>query len=418
MSIHRNAKIAVAISCTVAGAVSLNGCSAISSIVNRGSSAIINILPVDGGGDQVSVDEPLQVDVSEGRLIAVRVEGPTGVMKGTLTSDGSRWIAKKQYLAYGAQYQVSVRALDASGEPQERSVSFSTMKPANTNQAYLAYVSDGDDMGVGMPLRLEFERPVENRAEVERALLVRTSSPVVGAWGWDPDGKVVTFRPQSYWPAYSNVQLVAGLRGIETSPGVFGEADLTAKLHVGSKMISTVDAASLEMTVRRNDEVIATLPVTTGKYGFETRSGIKPIMAKEGTVVMDAASGGTSRNSSEYYRLTVQDSMRLTWSGEYVHAAPWSTGSQGVRSVSHGCIGMSSSDASWFYGISSVGDVVVVRQTGRKQDVGNGITEWMIPWNKWLTKSSTGPVTTTASLKKPEVPADDESDDVDESQSS
>ena len=41
-----------------------------------------------------------------------------------------------------------------------------------------------------------------------------------------------------------------------------------------------------------------------------------------------------------------------------------------------------------------VGDVVEVRNTGRPQDLGNGITEWNVSWKNWLDNSKTGPVTT------------------------
>ncbi len=37
--------------------------------------------------------------------------------------------------------------------------------------------------------------------------------------------------------------------------------------------------------------------------------------------------------------------MRLTYSGEFIHAAPWSVGSQGSANVSHGCTGMSTANA-------------------------------------------------------------------------
>ena len=54
----------------------------------------------------------------------------------------------------------------------------------------------------------------------------------------------------------------------------------------------------LQMIVERNGRVVQTLPVTTGKPGFETRSGIKVISAKGGTVIMDSATTGTPAGSS------------------------------------------------------------------------------------------------------------------------
>ena len=113
-------------------------------------------------------------------------------------------------------------------------------------------------------------------------------------------------------------------------------------------------------------------------------------------VVMDAATGGTSEDDPEYYRLDVNWAMRITNSGEFVHAAPWSVGSQGYANVSHGCIGLSTDNAYWLFQNSRVGDVVVVKNTGRTQDLGNGITEWNVSWKDWLKGSKTGAVTTDA----------------------
>jgi len=119
-------------------------------------------------------------------------------------------------------------------------------------------------------------------------------------------------------------------------------------------------------------------------------------MSKERSRIMDAATGGTSRSDPEYYRLLVEYAMRVTDSGEFVHAAPWSVGYQGRANVSHGCIGMSTDNARWLYENTLVGDVVEVRGTGREQDLGNGITLWNERWSEWVARSATGPVLTEA----------------------
>ena len=68
--------------------------------------------------------------------------------------------------------------------------------------------------------------------------------------------------------------------------------------------------------------------------------------------------------------------MRVTYSGEFIHAAPWSVGSQGYANVSHGCTGMSTADAAWLY------DDDPARRRGRvhrhrpPDELDNGYGDW------------------------------------------
>ena len=378
----------------VAGLLALSGCASISSALKSGSDAVIEVLPVpEQGTSAAPVHSPIVVRVAAGTLSDVLVTGPKGPVVGTMNPSQTEWTSNSATLNFGSRYAVKAKAVDLEGTPTERTVELTTVKPKKTVDGQFTYFMNNDTVGVGMPVRIEFSQAVKNKAAVERNLKITSTKPTVGAWSWSADNQAVTFRPQTYWPAKTKVKVAAALRGVQIAPGIYGERDMKAAFKTGASMVSTVDANSLTMKVRKDGKLVRTIPVTTGKSGFETRSGIKPIMAKEGTVVMDAASGGTPRGSSEYYRLTVNYSMRLTSSGEFVHAAPWSVGSQGRASVSHGCVGMSTGDAIWLYDQSRVGDVVVVKNTGRKQDLGNGITEWNVSWKKWLARSKTGAIT-------------------------
>ena len=64
--------------------------------------------------------------------------------------------------------------------------------------------------------------------------------------------------------------------------------------------------------------------------------------------------------------------MLMTFSGEYLHAAPWSVAFQGHSNVSHGCTGMSTADADWLYHRTRIGDVVVTKGTDRMMTLKNG----------------------------------------------
>jgi lipoprotein-anchoring transpeptidase ErfK/SrfK len=152
--------------------------------------------------------------------------------------------------------------------------------------------------------------------------------------------------------------------------------------------VSIVDVNKHTLTVYRNGAKARVIPVTTGKAEFLTRNGTKVILEKHTLKIMDASTVGISKSSPEYYRLEVPYAMRVTWSGEFVHAAPWSTAHQGRENVSHGCVGMSMSNAIWLFNLSSVGDVVKVVGSPRKLEPGNGYTDWNVAWNDWLAGSA------------------------------
>lgn len=246
--------------------------------------------------------------------------------------------------------------------------------------------------GVGQPITADLSLPVKDRkarAVVERALKVRSTPSVEGSWYW-VDDKKLHFRPKEYWPSGARVTVTGNLDGLKVGDKLYGGASKPLKLTIGDRIEAVADAGSHYMTVRRNGEVINTIPVTTGKPGFSTRNGIKVILGKEYYVRMRGTSIGISEGSSESYDLPVYYATRVTWSGEYVHAAPWSVGSQGVANVSHGCVGMSTGNAAWFYETVRPGDIVrVVNSYGDTMDTfGNGFGDWNLPWEKWRTGSA------------------------------
>lgn len=344
------------------------------------------------GSSPVRPSDPIQVKAANGRLASVTVTGPEGPVAGAISADGTTWTVEPGVLGYGASYRIEATAMDARGVSVTTVTQFTTIEPQEFFTAEVSPTS-GSTVGVGMPITVTFSRAIKDKAAVERAMAIRTPESIEGAWSW-ASNKVVEFRPRSYWPGNIEVSVDLNLTGIEGSPGVFGKRDTTTTFAFGPAMVTKVDAGTFEATVYRDGQPIRTMPITTGKPGFETRSGIKVILSKERSRIMDAASGGTSRSDPEYYRVLAEYAMRITPSGEFVHAAPWSVGSQGRANVSHGCVGMSVSNAEWLYERSMVGDVVEVTGTPREQNLGNGITIWNESWDDWLSRSASGPVWT------------------------
>ncbi|MFE0645019.1 Ig-like domain-containing protein [Streptomyces sp. NPDC058877] len=341
--------------------------------------------PVDGA--KADPEKPLEITVKgdEGRITDVTAADDAGHhLAGELTADGQRWRSTAA-LAAGARYTVRVATEDEDGAPGARTFTFETA-PAK-RALTVAFGPEAGTYGVGQPITAELSLPVKDRsarAVVERALKVRSTPAVEGAWYW-VDDKKLHFRPKEYWPAGALVQVTGNLDGIKVGDKLYGGASKPLKLTIGDRIEAIADAGSHYMTVKRNGEVINTIPVTTGKPGFSTRNGIKVILGKEYYVRMRGTSIGIAEGGSDSYDLPVYYATRVTWSGEYVHAAPWSVGSQGVANVSHGCVGMSMGNAAWFFETVRPGDIVkTVNSAGDTMaPFGNGFGDWNLPWDKW-----------------------------------
>lgn len=328
----------------------------------------------------VSVDTVVTVSADDGRLEDVTLSYGRGVdrtrVSGSMRDAGTTWTAGDR-LEPGQTYQLTLRGSDAEGGSTWKRTSFRTQDLTLDDQTYPSIAPlDGSTVGVGMPVVVTFDIPVTDRAEAERHLRVTSSPQVRGSWSWLSDTEV-HFRPQGYWPAGTEVTVDADLNGVAVGDGIYGQESRSIDFSVGSSVISEIDVAAHTMQVWIDGELARTLPITSGKPGYETRDGTKVIMEKYDSKTMDAATTGVSPGDPEYYDIDdVQYAMRVTYSGEFIHAAPWSTGSQGADNVSHGCVGLSTDDALWLYEQSQVGDIVEVTGSGRGLEDGNGWTDW------------------------------------------
>ena len=334
------------------------------------------------GSERWDPSQPIIVKVDDGRLTNVEVRSRDGKrVVGKVAANGTTWRSEQPLLKYDTTYQVQARAVDAAGLATKQSGRFHTVDPKNNVYTEIS-PSGGAVVGVGMPIIVSFSSPVPNRATAERLLNVETSPRTVGAWYWVSD-QMVRWRPQEYWKSGTDVVVTSKLAGVDLGSGTWGDDDDRVKFSVGQRLISTVDISTHTMVVEQNGSVVRRIPVTTGKAGWDTRNGIKVIISKSRNVVMDAATLDVDAGDPEYYRLDVEYAMRVTWSGEYVHAAPWSVSSQGDENVSHGCTGMSTANAAWFYNLSKPGDIVQYVGGFRGMEPWNGYTDWTMSWSDW-----------------------------------
>ena len=338
-------------------------------------------------GKKADPDKPLEVTAEDGHITDVTAKDATGRhVSGELSADGRRWHSTSP-LAADARYTVRVSTEDDDGAPGRRLLTFDTGKPLTKKRLNVTFGPKSGTYGVGQPITAELSKPVKDRAQravVERGLRVESVPAVEGTWHW-VDDKKLHYRPKEYWPAHATIRVRSELDGVRISDRLRGGKAKPLRLTTGDKVVAVTDAATHWMTVYRNGEEINSIPVTTGKPGFETRNGVKVVLAKEYFVRMRGTSIGIAEGSAESYDLPVYYATRVTWSGEYVHAAPWSVGSQGAANVSHGCTGMSTGNAAWFFKNVREGDLVkVVNSYGDTMEpFGNGFGDWNVDWQKW-----------------------------------
>jgi lipoprotein-anchoring transpeptidase ErfK/SrfK len=338
-----------------------------------------DIAPADGAKD-VPVDSTVTVTATSGEFTSVKVARPDGsTVPGSLSTDKTKWTAN-DLLDPALRYTVT-----ATGETGTVTSSFTTRSLSLAQQTFATIVPvDGTKVGVGMPVAVYFDVPVKDHASFEKRMHVTSTPAQAGSWYWVSDTEA-RYRPQHYWKPGTTIKVDLDINGASAGAGVYGQHSRTATYKVGDAHIFKVNARTHQMKVFSNGKLLRTIPITTGKPGFTTRSGIKVISEKHRVKEMRSETIGISdQSSSDYYSLdNVEYAMRISNSGEFIHAAPWSTGSQGYANVSHGCTGLSTANAGWLYGLARVGDIVDTVGTDRKMEWDNGFGDWNLSWAEY-----------------------------------
>jgi len=345
-----------------------------------GSGVQVSITPTNGSRS-AAPDQGITVTATGGKLTSVSATGSGDQITGAMNTAGTVWHSTWT-LAVSQSYTVTAKASGPNGSVSKTS-SFTTLTPSQTSTTQI-YEGAGATYGVGMPIILYFNTPVTNKAAVERALQITTSKPVVGAWYWDDPcnmAKVCAyFRPQSYWPANTQVTFTGHLNGVQVAPGIYGDHTLTQSFTIGSSLIVVASTTSHQMQLYQNGSLIDTWPISTGRPGDNTPNGTYLTIDKGNPVDMKGPG----------YNIKVPWSVRFTWSGDYLHDAYWSVGEQGFTNVSHGCVNMPPADAEIYYKMEIPGDPVTVTGSPKAGIFDNGWTMWFLPWTKYLQGSGTG----------------------------
>jgi len=222
---------------------------------------------------------------------------------------------------------------------------------------------NGSMVGVAKPIVINFQRPIADRALAQQAVHVSSYPPVPGKFYWMSDTQL-RWRPFDFWPAHTTVDVDAG--GTKSS------------FRTGDALVATIDDATHQMEVMRNGKLEKTFPVSLGKKGYETPNGTYYVLERFADIVMDSSTYGVPIDSAEGYKLKVQDAVRISNNGIFVHGAPWSVNDQGKRNVSHGCPNLSPANAQWFYDNFGTGDPVVVKNSVGTYDANDGAQDWQL----------------------------------------
>lgn len=223
-------------------------------------------------------------------------------------------------------------------------------------------IADGEVVGVAQPIILTFKDPVTDHAAAEQFIKVTSSKPAPGHFYWRGD-KQVRWRPDEFWPDNTDVQVQAG--------------GTTSSFKIGDAFVTTADDNTHTITITRNGEVVQEMPTSMGKPKHETPNGTYIVGEQLRKMTMDSSTYGVPVTDPEGYKLEVEYATRISNSGIFVHAAPWSVAQQGVSNASHGCLNVSTENAKWFMENSRKGDPVIVANTqGGTLSAGDGLGDW------------------------------------------
>ena len=342
---------------------------------------------VQDGAVGVPVDQPIALTVAGGVLGSVSMVDESGeAIPGELDAEGVSWLASEP-LDYNQRYTLTASALGLGGAATE-TLTFQSHSPENLTMPYLAPL-DGEVVGVGQTIAVRFDENIPDRIAAQKAITVTTTPAVEGAFYW-VSNREVRWRPRDFWVPGTTVDVAVNTYGTDLGDGLYGQQNRSARFTIGDRVIAEADDNTKTLTIRRNGEIVKTMPISMGKDSTPTPNGVYIIGDRYRELIMDSSTYGVPSNSPNGYRLEVDWATQMSYSGVYVHSAPWSVGSQGSANVSHGCLNVSPANAQWFYENTKRGDIVEVQGTvGSVLNGTEGLGDWNIPWSLWKTGNAT-----------------------------
>ncbi|AZA08641.1 Putative L,D-transpeptidase LppS precursor [Corynebacterium pseudopelargi] len=335
------------------------------------------VVSVKDDAEDVSPIKPVEVKSEGDGLEKVTMTNEEGKkVKGKMSGDDESW-STDEVLGYGRTY--TIEAKDKNGKTTKSS--FTTIAPAYTAYGALSPI-EGSEVGVGQTIAVRFPYAIEDRKAAQDAVTVSAEPAVEGAWYWLSPYEM-RWRPENYWEPGTKVKVDAKLYGKNLGGGVYGEADNSTEFTIGNRVEAVADDNTKTMNVYNNGELVKSIPISMGSDQWPTPNGVYIIGDKNPTMIMDSETYGLA-HSNGGYRLTVNYATQMSYSGIYVHAAPWSVWAQGSQNTSHGCINVTTEYAKWFQDYVKRGDIVTVKNTiGGVLNGADGLGDWNIDWGTW-----------------------------------
>lgn len=357
----------------------------------------VSFTPVADATD-VLPGSPVVVAVSGGTLQNVSVAAGGKALAGALDADARTW-RSTDALSYGQTYTVTASALDAKGTAVQKTCSFTTMKPSATASITfqanaMQILKTGGTYGVGQPVVVRFSKAVSDKAAAEKSIVVQVSPSVDGKFFW-LDKQTVHWRPEQYWAKGTTINVNVNALGVNLGGGVYGASNASTHFTIGRSLIAYADNNSHYTQVFVDGQMVRNMACSMGKGGyttaadgsqihFWTQNGVHVVLEKDQTVRMTSSSYGiTNPADPNFYDESVELCTRISYSGEYLHSAPWNMADHGKRNSSHGCINLSPEDAQWVFDNFMLGDVVEVKNSPKPLPVWDGLGDWQMTYDQY-----------------------------------
>lgn len=379
--------VAVLVAC--AGVLSASACT-IPTDDDQGKDVVAKTVPqippafTVGDGSTVSPSQDIEVHTFGAELVSAKLTNDADEVVADLGGGGklssetstSSWRVTEP-LGYGRTYTLTAR--DSGGQTVEST--FTTVTPTYRAEVYVS--PDDSEVGVGQTVNIRFDITIPDayKKAAESTVKVTADPPTEGAFYWVNQSEL-RWRPKDHWQPGTKVRVEAKPFGHRLGQSTWGGDNTEAEFTIGDEVIAYVDNNTKIMTVKKNGETVKTMPVSMGRDGgrWSTPPGTYIIGDKNPSMIMDSETFGLSHESGGY-RTKVNYATQMSYSGIYVHAAPWSVWAQGNTNTSHGCINVSTENAKWFQEFVKRGDLVVVENTtGDTLSPYDGLGDWNFDW--------------------------------------